>query len=396
MNQEPKQKNDYKIIITLLIVFGIIIFVQKVHFSPATSEFRENQTGNAIFQSLGQPDSVYLPQYSKGFCISYFGEDKIVEVYNPWDSASQSDYYLINNSGRDAIENIRTIKAPVGNWSAFSSTQVIMAEKLGVLATLKSVAEPEYISNEYIKKGISGGTVTNVGMAIEPNIELLLLSQPQFIFVSPFKDEQYNRLHNAGLITVTDAGYLEASPLGRTEWIVFFGAFFNLENKAISLFREIESSYNEVKDFISEENAPPSIVTGYLYQDVWFLPAGESYIATLFRDSGASYPYADTKGTGSLSYDFEKIFHDTHLCDFWLITVNHSGKFGYNDFKAMDMRYADFKAFKQQRILYSNTNTSGYYERGWIEPQTLLKDLAKAFYPQLFPDHKPVFFTILQ
>ena len=396
MNQEPEKKNDYKIIITLIAVFTIVILIQKTYFSSATSEFKANQSGNAIFQSLGQPDSVYLPEYSRGFCISYFGKDKIVEVYNPWDSSLPSDFYLINNSGRNAIENVRTIKAPVSNWSAFSSTQVIMAEKLGVLATLKSVAEPEYISNQYIKKGIAEGTVTNVGMAIEPNIELLLSSQPQFIFVSPFKDEQYNRLHDAGLVTITDAGYLEASPLGRTEWIVFFGAFFNLEKEAISLFREIESSYNEVKKILQDEKEHPSILTGYLYQDVWFLPAGESYIATLFRDSGASYPYADTKGTGSLSYDFEKIFHDTHLCDYWFITVNHSGKFEYADFKAMDVRYADFKAFKERRILYSNTDISGYYEKGWIEPQTLLKDLAKAFYPHLFPNYEPVFFTILQ
>jgi iron complex transport system substrate-binding protein len=78
-----------------------------------------------------------------------------------------------------------------------------------------------------------------------------------------------------------------------------------------------------------------------------------------------------------------------------MITVNHQGSFTYADFEAMDVRYADFKAFNERCILYSNTYSSGYYEWGWMEPQTILKDLAKAFHPQLFPSHQPVFFTLL-
>jgi iron complex transport system substrate-binding protein len=139
----------------------------------------------------------------------------------------------------------------------------------------------------------------------------------------------------------------------------------------------------------------PTLTTGNLYQDVWFSPAGESFIATLFRDAGASYPYSETKGTGSLTLDFEKVFHDSHNCDFWMLIVNHPGQFTYSDLQAMDDRYADFEAFKNKKVVCSNSHTSGYFERGWMEPQIVLKDLAKAFHPQLFPDHKPVYFDLI-
>ena len=355
----------------------------------------DKQTIEKLSQLFGEADSIYYPIYSKGFKIYYYGQDKVVEVFNPFDSTLQSDFFFINNTGRQDISGIPAINAPVGNWSAFSSSQVVMAEKLGVIETLKSVAEPEYISNQTVKDKISAGIIKNAGQASEPDIETLLLSQPQFIFVSPFKDNQYSRLQESGLLTVPDAGYMESVPLGRVEWIVFFSTFFNLEQQAITIFRDAEKSYNETKLILSEITQKPSVISGTLYQDIWFLPAGDSYIATLFHDSGANYRYSDTNGTGSLTYNFEKVLFDALNSDFWLITVNFPGNFTYNDFKLMDERYSEFKAFKEKRIIYSNTYNSGYYEWGWMEPQTVLKDFAKVFYPHLFPDHKPVFFTVL-
>lgn len=381
-----------KFLQTIIINVCLLILLSTI-FSCFSGSKQEQ---NNIIKSFGEPDSLYQPVYSKGFRIYYYGQDKVVEIFNPFDVELASDFFLINNSGRENVFGIPEIKAPVENWAAFSSTQVIMAEKLGLMETLKSVAEPEYISNQTVKDKISEGIIKNVGQAFEPDIEILLMSQPQFIFVSPFKDNQYSRLQDAGLITVPDAGYMESVPLGRVEWIVCFGAFFNLEHQAIKIFKEAEKSYNETKLILAEDRQKPTVVSGTLYQDVWFLPAGESYIAALFRDSGASYPYSDTKGTGSLSYDFEKVFFDTQDCDFWMITINFPGNFTYENFKLMDERYAEFKAFKDKRIIYSNTYNSGYYEYGWMEPQTILKDLAKAFHPQLFPEHKPVFFNILQ
>jgi len=344
---------------------------------------------------LGTPDSVYMPNHAGGFRISYYGLDKLIEVANPWDSTLAPDYFFIDNSGRHSIKGIPVIKAPVTNWSAFSSSQVVLADILGVLETLKSVAEPEYISNQQVKSGLQTGVVKNVGMASMPDLEVVLLSRPQFIFVSPFKDNQYDQLKEAGLVVVPDAGYLENSPLGRTEWIMFFGAFFNLEKEAHHYFINAKSAYQEVQQQLADVKIKPTITTGYLFQDIWFLPAGESYIATLFRDAGASYPYSETPGKGSLALDFEKVFHDTHQCEYWVLSVNHPGKFDYGDLAAMDVRYADFSAFKNRKVICSNTSSSGYFERGWVEPHVVLMDLAKAFHPDIFSEHQPVYFTFI-
>ena len=72
MNQEPKQKNDYKIIITLLIVFGVIIFIQKTYYSSATSERKMLKSISEInllcplmIDGNIRLDSIYIPNESE-------------------------------------------------------------------------------------------------------------------------------------------------------------------------------------------------------------------------------------------------------------------------------------------------------------------------------------------
>ena len=350
----------------------------------------------SVTELISTSDSVYRPKYARGFVIHYLGDDKIVEVANPWDSTQAPDYFFIDNSGTVKLDGIPSIKAPVLNWSAFSSTQVIMADVLDVLQTLKSVAEPEYISNEFVKQGLSERLIRNIGMASSPDMEVLLLSNPQFVFVSPFKDNQYEQLKEAGLVVIPDAGYLENVPLGRVEWIVFFGEFLNREADALRYFASVEQQYFEAVNVTSSVSVRPSVTTGYLFQDVWFLPAGESFLAELFRDAGAAYPYANVSGRGSLAYDFEKVFFDCHECDYWVLTINHPDTFTYDQLRRMDERYAGFSAYQNRKVIYSNTAYSMFFEKAWIEPHIILKDLSAFLHPGLFDNHQPVYFNLLK
>ncbi|WP_462317914.1 ABC transporter substrate-binding protein [Marinilabilia sp.] len=346
-----------------------------------------------------KPDSVYSPVYAKGFSISYYKEVKLIQVADPWDSTRAGSLFLVgDDSSPEKYKNtiIPFIKHPVSNWSAFSSTQVVFAEKIGMLETLKSVAEPQYISNEYVQKRLKGGEVRNVGMANAADVEVLLQVSPQFIFVSPFKDNRYRHLEDAGLILINDAGYLETTPLGRAEWLVFFSAFFEKEKEAISIFREITRRYEQIKTSVQKIDNRPDVLTGTLFSDIWYMPAGDSYMARLFKDSGASYKYANRPGTGSLALDFETVFNDFRKSDFWVFAVNHPGRFTKSELLQMDERYGDFEAFKEGNILFSNTDHSLFYEKGIIEPDVVLKDLSASFHPDLYPGYQPVYFEYIK
>ncbi|PWD97801.1 ABC transporter substrate-binding protein [Marinilabilia rubra] len=377
---------------TFLWVLALVIIVLSACNSDKKQDPVKNLFGNQ------EPDSVYTPFYAKGFSISYFGDNKLIEVYDPWDSTRAGSLFVVGDETTpEKFRNsqIPFIEFPVTNWAAFSSTQVVFAEKIGMLETLKSVAEPQYISNSYIQERLKKDEVRNVGMANAADVEVLLEVSPQFIFVSPFKDNRYSHLADAGLLLINDASYLETSPLGRAEWLVFFSAFFDKEKEAVSIFKEISERYNSITGKVSETNIRPTVVTGTLFNAIWYMPAGESYMARLFNDAGTSYEYSDREGTGSLGLDFETVFNDFHDSDYWIFTVNHAGQFTRDDLLQMDERYGDFHAFKDGKIIFSNTHHSLFYEKGIIEPDVVLKDLAASLHPNLYPNYEAVYFEFL-
>lgn len=358
----------------------------------------QQNTVSSLFEDQ-EPDSLYIPAYAKGFSIAYYGDLKLIHVEDPWNSDAEGKYILVGAEEcpvKYKSAEIDYVRYPVRNWSAFSSTQIEFAAKIGVLETLGSVAEPRYISNSFVQKGVREGKIRNVGMAASADVEVLLDSSPQFVFVSPFKDNRYGPLIDAGLLVINDAGYLEVAPLGRAEWLIFFSAFFDKEDEALAIFNIIEKRYQAVKEVVKETIENPSVMTGYLFNDVWYMPAGDSFMATLFEDAGADYSYSERPGTGSLALDFESVFNDFHSSDFWVLTVNHSGRFTMSDLARMDERYTGFEAFKQENVLVTNTNYSGFYEKGIIEPDVVLKDLAFYFHPDYFPGYEPAYFHLLK
>lgn len=371
--------------------FALVLLLSSCHFSG------EQEAGSIPFEGQ-EPDSVYNPFYASGFSVSYYDEIKVVKIADPWDSEKSADYVIAGPS--DASQKIKTagfpfVEYPVDNWSAFSSTQVVFAEKIGVLNTLKTVAESQYISNEEVNERIESGELRDVGPANSADVEVLLDSDPAFVFVSPFKDNRYRHLEEAGLTLINDAGYLESSPLGRAEWLVFFSAFFDKEDRAIEIFKDIESRYQGIREKVEDKKSRPTVLTGTLFEGNWHIPAGDSYMARLFSDAGADYAYKDKEGTGSLSLDFETVFNDFHDSDYWVLTINHPGEFTSSDLKEMDERYSDFKAFQEGRVLVSNTRHSLFFERGIIEPDVVLKDLAASFYPDEFSGYSPKYFHLL-
>ncbi len=71
------------------------------------------------------------------------------------------------------------------------------------------------------------------------------------------------------------------------------------------------------------------------------------------------------------------------------------------DLLAMDSRYGDFKAYQTGEVYNNNlrvTEMGGtdYYESAVANPDVVLLDLVKAFYPDLVPDHEFFYYQQLQ
>ena len=84
--------------------------------------------------------------------------------------------------------------------------------------------------------------------------------------------------------------------------------FFNKEKEADSVFNEIEKEYLNANALVKDIAKRPTVMSGIVYGDAWFMPAGKNYAAHLLKDAGTDYLWKDTEKSGFLELSFESVF----------------------------------------------------------------------------------------
>ena len=92
------------------------------------------------------------------------------------------------------------------------------------------------------------------------------------------------KLKELGIKVIFNADYLENDPLGKAEWIKMIGALYSKEEMADSIFSTIESKYNQLKIFISENaDERPKVLLGLPFKDTWFISPGQFLYITAYK-----------------------------------------------------------------------------------------------------------------
>jgi iron complex transport system substrate-binding protein len=153
--------------------------------------------------------------------------------------------------------------------------------------------------------------------------------------------------------------------------------------------------YDRLKKLAAQKQKKPTIFSGKKIGQVWYVPGGESYMAEFFEDAGANYIWKENQKTGSLPLDFETVFYKAQKADYWCIKENYQGRYTYKDLQSEYMHYSEFDAFKNHRVLFCNTHTKPYFEKGVLEPDVILADMIHILHPGLLPDHKNKYYKYL-
>ena len=353
------------------------------------------------------PQQPITIRYAKGFTLEYKDAYKILTVTQPWAGAEQALTYILVPRGSEPPAddgNANVIEVPMRSFVAMSTTYFPFLENIGKLDALVAVDDATYVYNPTVREKAASGEIAVVGGGMggpSANIERLLELDPDVIMTSASgipELDVYPKLEEVGLPVVINGDYLEQTPLGRAEWGIFIAAFFDLEQQASQQFDALVQRYEEVQALAAGVQERVTVFTNTDYQGTWYVPAGESYAAILLKDAGAEYLWADQPGTGALPLSFETVFEKAKDADFWL---NPGFAASLQDLLAMDARYAEFKAFQTGQVFNYNakvTDTGGmdYFESGVANPDVILKDLIKIFYPELLPEHTLFYYQQLK
>ncbi|WP_431158578.1 ABC transporter substrate-binding protein [Winogradskyella poriferorum] len=342
-------------------------------------------------------------KYATGFSASYFDGYKIITINTPWPNAEKQYSYCIIDDKSKLDISLESFDGVLDNsikrLVVTSTTHIPALELLGIENSLVGFPGTDYISSEKVRERIENGAVRELGKNEGINTEVLLELNPNVVvgFGVDGVNRTFETIKKAGIPIIYNGDWVEASALAKAEWIKLFGVLFGKEREADSVFNQIERRYNEAKILASKAKNPPTVLSGAMHKDVWYLPNGSSPEGQFLRDANVDYLWKDTKGDGSLALSFEAVFEKAQDAKIWLSPSYYTS---YSQLEEASELYKQFEAFKSKSI-YAFSGKTGptggvlYYELGTARPDLVLQDIIKVCHPQLLPDYKPFFFKQL-
>jgi iron complex transport system substrate-binding protein len=324
-------------------------------------------------------------------------------VKSPWPNAEESFKYLLAEEDAtipEGIEYDQKVEIPVEKVVVTSTTHIPALEALEEEKTLKGFPGLDFISSVRMRKLINDGAVKELGKNENLNTEILIDLEPDVVigFSIDANNKTFETIQKTGIPVVYNGDWTEETPLGKAEWIKFFGAFYNKNEESKIIFEQIAAGYAEAKELAKTAEKQPKVIAGSMYKDQWYMPYGNSWQATFIEDANAQYAYAESDGNGSMSLSFESVLADHQDADFWI----SAGQFtSYEQLFSTSKHYRQFKAVQDKNV-YSVSMVKGetggvvYFELGPQRPDLVLKDMISIFHPDLLPDYQRTFYKALE
>ncbi|MFK7952935.1 MAG: ABC transporter substrate-binding protein, partial [Ekhidna sp.] len=206
------------------------------------------------------------------------------------------------------------------------------------------------------------------------------------------------KIEESNIPVLYNSDFLEQTPLGRAEWIKFFGALLNKRREADSIFLAIEKEYLRLLEIGKNVTNRPTILDGVVYGDTWFLPGGRNWASTFFKDAGGEYLWESDTTSGWLELSFESVYEKANDAHFWIGTSTINTK---KELLGQDIRYESFSPFSNDKVYNYNKRigpNGGYdfFESGYSRPDLILSDLIKILHPELLPEYETYYFKQLE
>lgn len=303
-------------------------------------------------QPAGQGSVPAGNKYAEGFQITQTDTGVVVEVFQPYQRLC--------------------VREPLRRLGTMSTVQVGFLYALDAMDCLVAVCNPELIYTP-----VKGDEI-DLGDSMKPSAERTLqagLDALLAVNYGQYDNLEATRLEKLGVFTIYINEWQEHSPLARAEWIRVLGALTGKLHEADSIFQKVETQYINLKSQISNLKST-KIMSGNNFRGTWYVPSGKNYLAYLFKDACADYPFYDDERETSIPLTIEETLHYFHDADVWVGAGGNS----LAELAEMDEKHTWFKAYKDGRVynwrkqrLPSGANN--FWERGVVHPEEMLEDV---------------------
>ena len=313
------------------------------------------------------------------------GAYTLVDVKNPWNEGVLLQQYALVHRDSVVPENLPAkavlVRVPISSALVYSSVHAGAFLELGSVDAVTGVADAEYYKIPQITDGLKSGKVINVGSSMTPMAEKIVELSPQVILTSPYQNAGYGVIEKMGIPIIACADYMESTPLGRAEWIKFIGELLCKRAQATAIYDNVVQEYNTLAQSVKDIAEKPIVISEMLTNGVWFVPGGKSYMAQMFADAGASYPWSENTSTGSLQLDFATVYDNAYNADYWIIK-SFEPNFSLANLESKYPLNKKFEAFEKGNVYVINTVQTTFFEDFPFHPEKLLREYILLFHPQ--------------
>ena len=360
-------------------------------------------------------------------------------IANPWKAGTMLHRYILIPKGKEGDKTVAmlarrhstgarcttdTVRTPVERSAVFIAPHCQLMHEMGCQQAIRGVCDLDYINIPDVKKRAAsagnaaagktsaGNSIVDCGSSMAPDIERIIALKPEAILVSPFENSGgYGKLDKLHIPIIEAADYMESSPLGRAEWMKFYGMLFgkdknisttvagkalttvvgkalttvagkaseatlpaSCELKADSLFAKIEKEYLKLKAEAGNLPKGLSILTERKTGNVWYVPGGQSTIGILLKDANARYIFSDDKHSGSLPMSPEQILAKGSQVDVWAFKYFGGAPLSQVQLLQEYDGYKTLAAFSRGNIYQVDTSTVPYFELTSFHPELLLRE----------------------
>lgn len=294
-----------------------------------------------------------------GFEVTQTPDTTTVVVYSPWRAGTIMAQYAFDS--------------PYHRIACTSATHIGFLRELGLMDRVVGVCHPERIYN---LTPAQRAAIHDLGDDLNPNLEAILLSEPDAIVISTYAegDESAAKVASLGIPVLYCNEWTETTPLARAEWIRFFGACFGCMERADSILQVVTKAYTAL---CATQTSTVSILSGQAFRGTWYVPTGNTYMGQLFHDAGADYYYQDNPSSASLPLTTEMAIKTFAEADVWVGCSARS----LRELAAMDNKHTWLKAYQTGNVYnfykrsVAETGANDFWETGVVHPERILQDL---------------------
>ncbi len=293
---------------------------------------------------------------------------KYLDVYK----TNKGYQIVIQHPEKKQLQYRFDLTEPADHLAVLSATHIGMLSSLKEERRIAAITDIRYVYSPMVKRRFKQKHIVELQNEASMSVDQLLRSKSKYVIYSAFSGSfsQEKRLKKLGISCIPNFDWREQTALGRAEWILLFGALTGKVPESIQLFKSIERACFKAKKV---KMNPSEMISGNVTGDFWYAPAGQSFVAEIYRKSGLNYIYDRTEGTGSLAYSMEKIMKDGAQVKIWLNPGFPSKK----EMVKVNPK-AKFMPFFHHSSIFCYTHDSNkFWELSTLRPDWLMEDLAQ-------------------